>query len=182
MTILPFTWLVKHLRAIGGPTNEDTLLSRWGRLGLHARTVYDTIASSMPDFCLFPNLQSLDVEAFGASPGVLVMFAGPDLRSLRTGTSIDNVGAAECIEAFVDVATDTCPFAELHIANALALEEQDDEGSVDLECWTSGLSHVMTHVSHDGHMDTRGHTLRHHMFIVYMSTALSHATYIPVHI
>ncbi|KAL1726428.1 hypothetical protein EV714DRAFT_287211 [Schizophyllum commune] len=133
MTILPFTWLVKHLRAIGGPTNEDTLLSRWGRLGLHARTVYDTIASSMPDFCLFPNLRSLDIEAFGTSPGVLVMFAGPNLRSLRTGTSIDNVGAAECIEAFVDVATDTCPFVELHIANAPALEEQDDEGSVDLE-------------------------------------------------
>lgn len=49
-------------------------------------------------------------------------------------------------------------------------------------CWTSGLSHVMTHASHDGHMDTRGHTLRHHMFIVYTSTALSHATYHPVHI
>ncbi|KAL1658570.1 hypothetical protein GGF50DRAFT_120731 [Schizophyllum commune] len=133
MTILPFTWLVKHLRAIGGPTNVDTLLSRWGRLGLHARTVYDTIANSKPDFCLFPNLRSLDVEAFGASPGVLVVFAGPDLRSLRTGTYIDNVGAAECIEAFVDEETDTCPFVELHIANAPALEEQDDEGSVDLE-------------------------------------------------
>ncbi|KAI5888110.1 uncharacterized protein SCHCODRAFT_02751316 [Schizophyllum commune H4-8] len=131
MSILPFTRLVRNLRTIGGPTNSDTLRSRWGHLALHARTVYDVIADSIPDFCLFPNLRSLDVEDFGTD--ALVMFAGPELRSLRTGTDIDNMDAAECIEAFVDEATDTCPFVELHIANALALELRDEKGSAALE-------------------------------------------------
>ncbi|KAI4518471.1 hypothetical protein K525DRAFT_208446 [Schizophyllum commune Loenen D] len=124
VAVLPKTGRVRTMQTVGGPSDPEELLSEWGGLAL-APAVYDMLAASMPNLCLFPRLHSLRVPAFGDQPGVLRLFASPGLRSVYFDERLDADFAAPYIAAFIDPATGVCPLQEMTLNHEYGSSETD---------------------------------------------------------
>ncbi|KAI5885159.1 uncharacterized protein SCHCODRAFT_02645260 [Schizophyllum commune H4-8] len=110
--ILPKTARVRTMQTVGGPSSPAELLSKWGRLAL-APVVYDMLAASLPDFCLFTHLRSLSVGAFGRQPNALRLFLSSTLYTVQVEASVKASAAAACIAALIDPTTSVSPVQEM---------------------------------------------------------------------
>ncbi|KAI5885158.1 uncharacterized protein SCHCODRAFT_02645256 [Schizophyllum commune H4-8] len=111
-TILPKTARVRTMQTVGGPSSPAELLSKWGRLAL-APVVYDMLAASLPDFCLFTHLRSLSVGAFGRQPNALRLFLSSTLHTVQVEASVQASAAAACVAAFIDSTSGVSPIQEM---------------------------------------------------------------------
>ncbi|KAI5885157.1 uncharacterized protein SCHCODRAFT_02521085 [Schizophyllum commune H4-8] len=110
--ILPKTGLVRTMQTVGGPSGPAELLSKWGRLAL-APVVYDMLAASIPNICLFPHLHSLSVRAFGRHPNALRLFLSPQLHLVQVEAQVQASAAAASIAALIDPTTGVSPVQEM---------------------------------------------------------------------